>query len=108
MIVVVARHELRPEHVARFPEQLADFTRASRREPGVVSFEWARSTEDLAVVYLIEVFRDAAAGQAHVDTDHFRRAMGVLPGLVAAPPEIIHVDAPGDGWAPMTEVHAEP
>ncbi len=48
--------------------------------------------------------KDAAAAEAHVSSDHFRQAIGVLPQLVEAPPEIIHVDAEGDGWARMAEV----
>jgi quinol monooxygenase YgiN len=104
MIVVVARHRLRPEHVDAFPTQLAEFTELSRREQGVISFEWSRSTDDPAVVFLIEVFVDAAAGEVHVNSDHFRRAIATLPGLLVEPPEIIHVDADGDGWSRMSEV----
>ena len=30
---------------------------------------------------------------------HFKAAMSEMPRLLAAVPEIIHVEAPGDGWA---------
>jgi quinol monooxygenase YgiN len=104
MIVVVARHELRSEQASTFPDQLQEFTGESRREPGVISFDWARSTDDPSVYFLIEVFRDAAAGQAHTQSDHFRKAIGLLPELLSAPPEIIHVEASGEGWGRMSEV----
>jgi quinol monooxygenase YgiN len=107
MIVVVARHEVRSEHAAAFPEQLNEFTVASRREPGVVSFDWARSTADPTVYFLIEVFRDAAAGEAHTQSDHFKKAIGTLPALLSAPPEIIHVEAAGEGWGRMSEVSSD-
>jgi quinol monooxygenase YgiN len=45
----------------------------SRQEPGVVSFEVARSNEKPNVFTLWEVYRDEAALKAHLDTEHFAR-----------------------------------
>ena len=104
MIVVVARHQLRPEHADTFPQQLAAFTSASRQEPGVISFDWTRSTDDHALCFLIEVFNDAAAGEAPVQSEHFKDAIAILPTLLTRPPDIIHVSADGGGWARMAEV----
>lgn len=70
----------------------------------MISFDWARSTDEPSVVSLIEVFRDAAGGAALTDTDHFRGAIGILPSLLAAPPKIIDVEAAGDGWVPVAEL----
>jgi quinol monooxygenase YgiN len=107
MIVVVARHELRSESAATFPDQLNEFTVASRQEPGVVSFDWARSTDEPTVYFLIEVFHDAAAGEAHTQSEHFKKAIGTLPELLSAPPEIVHVEAAGEGWGRMSEVSSD-
>ena len=107
MIVVIARHELRPEAVEEFPGQLREFTDSSRREPGVISFDWARSVDDPSVCFLIEVFRDARAGEAHVHSDHFQAAIKVLPQLLVGSPTIIHVESVAEGWDLMAEVTSE-
>jgi quinol monooxygenase YgiN len=67
MIFIVVRHPIRPEYAGEFPRIVAEFTAATRAEPGNISFEWSRSTDDPATYFLIEAFRDAAAGQAHVN-----------------------------------------
>jgi quinol monooxygenase YgiN len=53
---------------------------------------------------LMAAFRDTAAGQAHVNSDHFKAAISRMPGLLARPPEIVHADLPVDGWSPMAEL----
>ena len=49
MILIVARHQVRPECAGDFPRLVAEFTAATRAEPGTISFEWSRSTDDPAV-----------------------------------------------------------
>jgi quinol monooxygenase YgiN len=39
------------------------FTAATRAEPGCISFEWSRSTDGPSVYFLVEAFRDSAAGE---------------------------------------------
>ena len=46
-------------------------------------------------------YRDHAAGEAHGPSAHCKAAMAWRPDAVAATPEIIHVEAPGDSWATM-------
>jgi quinol monooxygenase YgiN len=53
---------------------------------------------------LLEAFRDRTAGEAHVHSEHFKAAMAWMPDAVSATPEIIHVEAPGDGWSTMAEL----
>jgi len=104
MIFIVVRHLVRPEYAEEFPRLVEDFTAASRAEPGIISFEWSRSTDDPCVYFLVEAFQDAAAGQAHVDSGHFKAAIARMPGLLAGAPEIIHADLPVDGWSSMAEL----
>ena len=108
MIFIVVRHAIRPESAEAFPRHMEGFTAASRAEPGCISFEWSRSTDDPRVYFLVEAFRDAAAGEAHVSSDHFKAAIARLPGLVAGPPEIVHADLPVDGWSRMAELQPAP
>jgi quinol monooxygenase YgiN len=104
MILIVVRHLIRPEYADDFPRIVAECTAATRAEPGTISFEWSGSTDDPAVYFLVEAFRDAAAGEAHVASGHFKAAIARLPGLLAAPPEIIHADIAADGWSRMAEL----
>ena len=108
MILIVVRHLIRAEYADDFPRIVEEFTTATRAEPGNISFEWSRSTADPAVYFLVEVFRDAAAGAAHVASSHFKAAIARLPDLLAAPPEIIHADIAGDGWSQMAELQRDP
>ena len=82
----------------------AEFTAATRAEPGNICFDWFRSVDDPNVYLLVEMFRDRAAGDAHVNSDHFKAAMGQMGHTYAGMPEVVNVEVPGDGWSPMAEV----
>lgn len=107
MVLIVIRHPVRPELADAFPETFDDFTTETRAEPGNVSFEWSRSCDDRNAYFLVEVFRDAAASAAHIETDHFKMAIARMPGLLAGPPEIIHADIPGSGWSRVAEIQVD-
>ncbi len=104
MIVIVVKFPVRPDRAEHWVSVVADFTQATRAEPGNVFFEWSRSVEDPNEYVLLEGFRDADAGAAHVGSDHFRTAMATLAPEVTASPKIISVEAPTDGWGPMAEL----
>lgn len=52
---------------------LLELRDASRREPGVVSFDVGRSLDKPGVFALWEAYRDDAAIEAHMQSEHFRR-----------------------------------
>jgi len=104
VIFIVVKNPVRPEFADDWVNLVDEFTSASRAEPGNVLFEWYRSVDDPTVYLLVEAFRDAAAGEAHVQSEHFAVASAKLRKWLAAVPEIVHVEAPGDGWARMGEV----
>jgi quinol monooxygenase YgiN len=106
MIFIVVKMQVRPEHADNWPALMADFTTATRAEPGNVSFDWSRSLEDPNLYVLVEAFRDGDAGAAHVNSDHFKGAMAELPQLLAEVPEIVNVEIP-DGWSRMSEVQVD-
>jgi quinol monooxygenase YgiN len=105
MILIVVKNRIRPEYADDWPQIAAEFTAATRAEPGNVSFDWYRSVEDPNVYVLVEAFEDAAAGEAHVSTDHFKAAGKLLAKSLAAVPDIVHVEVP-EGWSRMAEVPA--
>ena len=38
-----------------------------------------------------------------MSSEHFKAAMADMPRLLAAAPEIIHVETPGEGWGAVSE-----
>jgi quinol monooxygenase YgiN len=104
VIFIVVKFPVRPERSDEWMSLVADFTTAVREEPGNIFFEWSRSVEDPNEFVLVEAFRDAEAGAAHVAADHFKTAMASLPDAISATPKIVSVEAPGDGWGPMAEL----
>ncbi|MFF2078426.1 putative quinol monooxygenase [Kitasatospora sp. NPDC058162] len=105
MIFITAKFPVRPELSAQWLDIVADFTKATRAEPGNLFFDWSRSVDDPDEYVLVEGFRDGEAGRAHVESAHFRQAMETLAGAVAAKPRIISVDLPDrEGWDLMGEI----
>ncbi|BFV60569.1 putative quinol monooxygenase [Kitasatospora sp. CMC57] len=104
MILITVKFTTRPEYSDSWMSQVEEFTRATREEPGNVFFEWSRSVENSDQYILLEAFESAEAGAAHVNSDHFKTAMAVLPKAIATKPQIIYVDAPSDGWSEMAEL----
>ena len=104
MIFIVVKWNIRPERSGEWLSLVDDFTKGTRSEPGNIFFEWSRSVDNPNEFVLVEAFRDGDAGGAHVNSDHFKAAMGWMPDVVAATPQIINVEVPGDGWSRMAEV----
>ena len=104
MIFIVVKFPVRPDRVEQWPSIVAEFTAATRAEPGNVFFEWSRSLEDPHTFVLVEAFADGAAGEAHVGSAHFKQAVEELPESIAATPQIVNVEVPQDGWGPMAEM----
>ncbi len=104
MILIVVKQPVRPQYAEEWPTLVEEFTTSTRAELGNISFDWYRSADDPNLWVLIEAFRDAEAGEAHVNSAHFKAAMARLPHLLAGIPEIINVEVPGDSWSRMSEI----
>lgn len=104
MIFIVVKFAVRPERSEEWLSLVADFTTATRAEPGNIFFEWSRSVDDKDQFVLVEAFQDTAAGQEHVSSEHFTTAMAWMPEAISDTPEIVNVEVPGDGWARMAEL----
>jgi quinol monooxygenase YgiN len=107
MILIVVKFKAKPDWSERWLDLVHDFTRATRAEPGNLWFEWSRSTEDPNEFVLVEAFRDDAAA-AHVNSDHFKRAMQELPQALAETPRIINTTIEGSNdWSRMAELSVD-
>jgi quinol monooxygenase YgiN len=104
MIFIVSKMTVRPERSGEWLTLLDGITQATRNEPGNIFFEWSKSIDNPHQFVLVEAFQDAEAGAAHVNSDHFRAAMALLPEVIAETPEIINVEVPGNSWAKMAEL----
>jgi len=104
VIFITARFQVRPEDAGRWPEISADFTQATRAEPGCLWFDWSRSLDDPDEYVLVEAFRDDEAGAAHVQSEHFRNARESLPPHLARTPRIINITVPQDDWSLLGEL----
>ena len=104
MIFITAKFTVRPEDADRWPQIAAEFTAATRSEPGCKWFEWSRSLDDPAVYVLVEAFSDDAAGAAHVQSGHFRKAQQTLPPHLARTPQIVNLTVPQDDWSALGEM----
>jgi quinol monooxygenase YgiN len=104
MIFITAKFRVRPESADRFAEVTAEFTRATRAEPGCLWFDWSRSLDDPNEYVLVEAFKDADAGAAHVQSDHFRKAQQDLPPHLAETPRILNTTIPQDDWSLLGEM----
>jgi quinol monooxygenase YgiN len=103
MILVVVKNPIKPKYADEFPTLIAEFTEATRSEPGNVCFDWYRSVDDPNMYVLVEAFADRAAGDLHTTTAHFQKATSELGRYLADVPEIVNVEVP-EGWSRMSEV----
>lgn len=104
MIFIVVKFTIHADRSDEWIALVDDYTRATRGEPGNVFFDWSRSVDNPHQFVLVEAFESSEAGQAHVNSEHFRTAMAWMPDLITETPEIIHVQLAQDGWGRMGEL----
>lgn len=104
MIFIVVKFKVKPEYADCFPDRVADFTRATRTEPGNMWFDWSRSLDDPSEYVLVEAFRDDDAGREHVGSEHFATFVADTPALLASTPRIISQTIDATDWSEMGEM----
>jgi quinol monooxygenase YgiN len=104
MIFITAKFQIKPEYADQWPQLAADFTRATRSEPGCLWFDWSRSVEDQNEYVLVEAFRDGEAGGAHVQSDHFKQAQQTMPPYLVRTPRIVNFAVDQDDWSLLGEM----
>ena len=104
MIFITAKFTIKPEDADRWPQIAAEFTTATRNEPGCRWFDWSRSLADPDEYVLVEAFRDDQAGAAHVNSAHFKKAQQDLPPHLVRTPRIINFTIPQDDWSLLGEL----
>ena len=107
MIFIAVKHPVKPEYADEWLTLVQEFTTATRAEPGNIFFDWYRGADDSDVWLLVEAFLDGEAGKSHVESAHFQAAITKVPHWLKDVPEIVHTEAPGDGWARMSEIQVD-
>jgi quinol monooxygenase YgiN len=102
MIFICVKWKVKPEYADQWVALTKEFTEATRAEEGNLFFQWSRSVDDPEEYVLIEAFKDDAA-EAHVTSDHFKKAQGDLPQYVQETPAIRNVQLEGDHWDRLGE-----
>ena len=102
MIFIVVKFKTKPEWSERWLELTRPFTDATRNEPGNLWFEWSRSVDDPNEFVLVEAFQDDAAG-AHVNSEHFKEAIRIMPEGLLETPRIVSQTVAQDDWGQMGE-----
>ncbi|CAI9399256.1 MULTISPECIES: putative quinol monooxygenase [Aestuariimicrobium] len=106
MYLIVVKFTVKPEHSDDWLDRVDSFTRATRREPGNLFFEWSRSAEEPDTFVLVEGFTDDGAAP-HVNSEHFKQAMDDMRPALASTPRIISRQVEGSGWGPMGELQVD-
>ena len=104
MIFIAAKFRVLPEHADRWADITREFTEATRAERGNLWFDWSRSLDEPAEYVLVEAFRDGEAGAAHVQSDHFKKAIATLPAYLAETPRIVSQVVDQDDWSALGEM----
>jgi quinol monooxygenase YgiN len=107
MIFIVVKWKPKAQYVESFTDEVAEFTTATRNEPGNMFFDWSRSVEDPSEYVLVEGFRDGAAGKAHVTSEHFKKFVAEAPALLSSTPLIISHEIDATGWGEMGEMKVD-
>ncbi len=68
-----------------FKEACLANARASREEPGVISFDLAQMNDDPTRFVLVEVYRDEAAADEHKTTEHYLTWRDAVADFMASP-----------------------
>lgn len=104
MITITVKWDVKPEYADNFLELTKEFTEACRAEPGCLWFDWSRSVDNPNEYILIEAYKDGEAGAAHVNSEHFKKAMKEQGQYAATRPKVISYEIPQDGWAELGEI----
>jgi len=105
MILINVKMPIRSDRIDEWLTAARQYAKDVSAEPGNVYFEWYRDIDNPNTFVAVECFTDAAAGAAHMATQHVANFMAIVPDLVAEQPQIVYVDSPSiTGWGPMGEI----
>ena len=88
MIVVVVKQPVRAKYADEFPSLVAEFTAATRKEPGNIAYDMHESVTDPAKMVFVEQWENAEALVPHRAAEHTKTFGRVAVKCFDAPPKI--------------------
>ena len=85
MFIVHVHVHVKPEHVEAFRQATIENASHSVQEPGIARFDVLQKSDDPTRFLLNEVYRDAAATQAHRATAHYQAWAEKVAEMMAEP-----------------------
>jgi quinol monooxygenase YgiN len=96
MIGIVATLRVQPDKIELFEKIFAQLTaKVKANEPGALTYQLTRSRNEPTTYKCLELYRDQAAVDHHVTTDHFKAAMRDLAAVLSSDLEPEFLDAVG-------------
>ena len=83
LFIAAVEYDIVPGQVDNFLAALKENGAASVKEPGCRQLDIAVSQKDPNHVFIFEVYDNAAAAEAHTQTDHFKKYKAVTKDMVA-------------------------
>lgn len=88
IVCFMVRLSIKPEHADAVAAGIAGAVDPTRREPGNIVFEAARSAVDPNVIVLYEVWASNEDYQRHNERPEMKERMAMYGAVLAGPPEI--------------------
>jgi (4S)-4-hydroxy-5-phosphonooxypentane-2,3-dione isomerase len=85
MLILHVSIHVKPEHLEAFTAATIENATNSRKEPGVVRFDFIQQSDDPARFMLLEAYRDAAANASHKETPHYKAWVAKVTDMMAEP-----------------------
>ena len=81
LLINAVEYDVVPGQVDNFLAALKENGAASVKEPGCREFDIAVSQKDANHVFILEVYDNAAAAEAHTATEHFKKYKAATAGM---------------------------
>ncbi len=82
LFVMAVDYDIVPAEIGNYLAALKENGAASVKEPGCREFDIAVSQKDPNHVFILEVYDNAAAVEAHRATDHFKKYQATMANMV--------------------------
>lgn len=102
MILINLKIQIRADRREEWLDRITRYMKAVREEPGCKSFDVYESIDAPNNFSIIEGFESKEAGEAHVQTDHFKDFLVWFPTVIGTAPLILNTEVAND-FAPMGE-----